>query len=182
MAVAVLNPQDNLKQPFSSMKYPRNPTSCPNRHNKTRRCPPRNQITRSPPPPAISPLLPPLRSAVSSPSPAKKKIQIKILKRGEEIPKETIRSDPIMIPDQIPKETVDLVIEKSDLRSTLRSDPIMIRKSKTVTYAGPVTLTSPPPSDVPLPAFFAVTKKSVSLFESADATNDLIRILRLDIA
>ncbi|EOA28133.1 hypothetical protein CARUB_v10024322mg [Capsella rubella] len=45
-------------------------------------------------------------------------------------------------------------------------------------YAGPVTSTSPPPSEVPLPAFFA--KKSVS--SDAIATNDLIRILRLDIA
>ncbi|VVB08979.1 unnamed protein product [Arabis nemorensis] len=44
-------------------------------------------------------------------------------------------------------------------------------------YAGPVTSTSPPPGDVPLPAFFA--KKIVPV---ADATNDLIRILRLDVA
>ncbi|CAN8229732.1 unnamed protein product [Cochlearia groenlandica] len=172
MGVAVLNPQDCLKQPFSHMKYPRNPISCPNKQkkpvpNRTRRSPPRNQTTRSPPPPVAPPL--PKKTVVFSG-------QFRILKRGEEIP----------------KKTSDLVSEKSDLGSTRRNrlDPAMIpneirlsgRKSKTVPfYAGPVTLSSPPPSDVPLPAFFT-TKKSVSLLQRADATNDLIRILRLDIA
>lgn len=189
MGVAVLNPQDCLKHPLSHMKYPRNPSACPNRQkkpitNRTRRSPPRNQAgTKSPPP--VAPPLPPPRAAVSAfvPKGTVKKIpndtvvvsQVRILKRGEEIPK--ITSDP--------------VVEKSDLGSTCRigPDPAMIpsqirlpgRKSKAAPfYAGPVTMTSPPPSDVPLPAFF--TKKSVSLFQATDATNDLIRILRLDIA
>lgn len=181
MGVAVLNPQDCLKDPFSHMKQHRNPSACPNRqkktvsNNRTRRSPPRSQSSRSSSPP-VAPPLPPPRAAVSAIVPKgtlKKSLsntvavsQVRILKRGEEIP----------------KETSDLVVEMSDLGSTRRigPDPGLIpgqirlsgRKSKSAPfYAGPVTMTSPPPSDVPLPAFF--TKK---------ATNDLIRILRLDIA
>ncbi|KAL0726528.1 hypothetical protein Bca4012_022621 [Brassica carinata] len=154
------------------MKYPRNHTaSCPNRQkkpvpNRTRRSPPRNQITRSPPkappPPPLSSFAP--KGTVIG--------QIRILKRGEEIP----------------KKTSDLVVEKPDLVSTQRigPDPCLIpsqirlsdRKSKKTVvpfYAGPVTMTSPPPSDVPLPAFFT-TKKIAT-----DATTELIRMLRLDI-
>lgn len=178
MGVAILQPRDCLKNEFSHMKYPRNPSACPNRQkkpvsNRTRRSPPRNQATRSPPPPVESPL-----SAVSASVPVKKNTnstvvvgQVRILKRGEEIP----------------KKTVDLVVEKPDLGSTRRigPDPVMIptqiRKSKKAPfYAGPVTMSSPPPSDVPLPGFFT-TKKPVSLFQAAAATNDLIRILRIDI-
>lgn len=102
--------------------------------------------------------------------------QVRILKRGE----------------GIPKKTADLVVEKTDLVSTRRIGPdpgsmpsqirLPARKAKTVPfYAGPVTMTSPPPSDVPLPAFFAA-KKSVSLFQATDATNEIIRMLRINIA
>ncbi|CAF2147505.1 unnamed protein product [Brassica napus] len=191
MGVAVLNPQDCLKQPFSHMKYPRNHTACPNRHqkkpvpNRTRRSPPRNQTTRSPP---KAPPPPPQRAAVSSyvpkgtveKSPNKNVVvgQVRILKRGEEIPKKTL---------ELVVEKTNLVVEKPDLVSTQRigPDPCLIpsqirlsdRKSKKTTvvpfYAGPVTMTSPPPSDVPLPAFFT-TKK--------DATNHIIKLLRLDVA
>ncbi|XP_010472524.1 PREDICTED: uncharacterized protein LOC104752156, partial [Camelina sativa] len=85
-----------------------------------------------------------------------------------------------------------IVIKKPDLKSNRRigtdpvniSTPIRVSSNRNSTpalfYAGPVTSTSPPPSEVPLPAFFA--KKSVSVFKPTDATNDLIRILRLDIA
>ncbi|XP_010437964.1 PREDICTED: uncharacterized protein LOC104721631 [Camelina sativa] len=195
MGVAVLNPQDCLKDPFSHMRYhPRNPSACPNRqkkpvsNNRTRRSPPRNQSTRSPSPP-VAPPLPPPRAAFVPKGTVKKSPkntvavgQVRILKRGEEIPSKA--TDLVVV-------KTDLVVDKSDLGSTRRvgPDPGLIpsqirlsgRKSKSVPfYAGPVTMTSPPPSDVPLPAFF--TKKSVSLFQAADATNDLIRMLRLDIA
>lgn len=218
MGVAVLHPQDCLKQPFSHMKYPRNPSTCPNRQkkpvaNRTRRSPPRNQATRSPP---IAPPLPPPRVTIVPKGTAKKITNnnplvghVRILKRGEEIPKiaadqvaeipKTVADPAAEIPKavadpsvEIPKKTADLAVEKPDLGSTRRigPDPGLIpsqirlsgRKYKAAPfYAGPVTMTSPPPSDVPLPAFFT-TKKSVSLFQAADATNDLIRILRLDIA
>ncbi|CAN7070144.1 unnamed protein product, partial [Brassica oleracea var. botrytis] len=152
--------------------------------NRTRRSPPRNQTTRSPP---KAPPPPPQRAAVSSyvpkgtveKSPTKNVVvgQVRILKRGEEIPKKTL---------ELVVEKTDLVVEKPDLVSTQRigPDPCLIpsqirlsdRKSKKTVvpfYAGPVTMTSPPPSDVPLPAFFT-TKK--------DATNHIIKLLRLDVA
>ncbi|WZZ24185.1 hypothetical protein YC2023_007586 [Brassica napus] len=207
MGVAVLNPKDCLKQPFSHMKYPRNHTACPNRQtkpvpNRTRRSPPRNQTTRSPP---KAPPPPPQRAATSSyvPKGSVKKSpivgQVRILKRGEEIPKKTLelvveKTDLVVEKPDLVVEKPDLVVEKPDLVSTQRigPDPCLIpsqirlsdRKSKKTVvpfYAGPVTMTSPPPSDVPLPAFFT-TKKSVSLFQATDATNHLIRLLRLDIA
>ncbi|KAL0739313.1 hypothetical protein Bca4012_015523 [Brassica carinata] len=175
MGVAVLNPQDCLKHPLSHMKHPRNPPSaCPNNRqkkpvsNRTRRSPPRKQTSPSP----LAAV--PNGTAKKSPNNNNNNVgQVRILKRGEEIS----------------KKTSDLVVEKPDLVSTRRIGPdpsqirLPVRKSKTAPfYAGPVTMTSPPPSDVPLPAFFAATKKSVSLFQATDATNDLIRLLRLDIA
>ncbi|CAA7046384.1 unnamed protein product [Microthlaspi erraticum] len=227
MGVAVLNPQDCLKQNFPHMKYPRNPTSCPNRQkkpvtNRTRRSPPRNQASRSPP---VAPPLPPHRatfSAFVSKGTAKKSPnngvvagQFRLLKRGEAIPKKTSdlvveaipkkASDLVveaipkkasdLIVEAIHKETsdliveaiADLVVEKPDLGSTRRIGPApdMIpsqirfssRKSKKAPlYAGPVTMTSPPPSDVPLPARIFNTKTT------NDLTNGLIKLLCLDIA
>ncbi|RIA05315.1 hypothetical protein BRARA_K00381 [Brassica rapa] len=183
MGVAVLNPQDCLKHPLSHMKHPRNPSACPNRQkktvsNRTRRSPPRKQTSPSPP------VAPPLPKGTVKMSPNNNNNnnnnivvgQVRILKRGE----------------GIPKKTADLVVEKTDLVSTRRIGPdpgsmpsqirLPARKAKTVPfYAGPVTMTSPPPSDVPLPAFFAA-KKSVSLFQATDATNEIIRMLRINIA
>ena len=164
------------------MKHPRNPSACPNRQkkpvsNRTRRSLPRKQTSPSPP------VAPPLPKGTVTTRPNNNNNnnsvvagQVRILKRGEEIP----------------KKTTDLVVEKTDLVSTRRIGPdpgmvpsqirLPVRKAKTVPfYAGPVTMTSPPPSDVPLPAFFAA-KKSVSLFQAADATNEIIRMLRLNIA
>ncbi|KAF3592895.1 hypothetical protein DY000_02027746 [Brassica cretica] len=153
------------------MKHPRNPSACPNRQkkpvsNRTRRSPPRKQTSPSPP------VAPPLPKGTVTTRPNNNNNnsvvagQVRIMKRGEEIP----------------KKTTDLVVEKTDLVSTRRIGPdpgmvpsqirLPVRKAKTVPfYAGPVTMTSPPPSDVPLPAFFA-----------ADATNEIIRMLRLNIA
>jgi hypothetical protein len=100
---------------------------------------------------------------------------VRILKRG----------------DDLGKKMPDPATEEPDLKSArqIRSDPVMIPSQNRIShrrsmpasfYAGPVTSTSPPPSEVPLPAFFA--KKTVSGFKSTEATHDLRRILRLDIA
>lgn len=86
----------------------------------------------------------------------------------------------------------DLAVEKTDLKSNRKilSDPVKFstpikisnqKSSPALFYAGPVTSTSPPPSEVPLPALF-FAKKSVSVIKPTDATNGLIRLLRLDIA
>ncbi|KAG7572150.1 hypothetical protein ISN44_As09g005420 [Arabidopsis suecica] len=116
--------------------------------NRRRRSPPRHQtpISHPPPPPPLNHTNP-----------------VRILKRGEDI---TVKIPDLKSNRQIGSDPVKI------------SDPIRIPNRKPMPalfYAGPVTSTSPPPSEVPLPAFFA--KKNVS-----DATNDLIRILRLDIA
>ncbi|XP_010526231.1 PREDICTED: uncharacterized SDCCAG3 family protein-like [Tarenaya hassleriana] len=198
MGVAVLHSHDVLKGPFSRNplfphgKYPRNPKACPNKQTKPQ---PNNRRRRSPPrplagspPPAAHPLPPHVVNGVV-PKGLKKKIhnnnnnnnnsnhlvvgQIRILKRGE----------------VVAKTVTDLAVEDSDLGTTRRIGPdpenvptqIRLSDAKSIPasfYAGSVTLTSPPPSDVPLPAF---TKKSVSMFKAGDATNDLIRILRLEI-
>ncbi|CAA0371381.1 hypothetical protein AtNW77_Chr2g0244351 [Arabidopsis thaliana] len=155
MGVAVLHPHDSLINHFSTN------TSPPLRHkkpitNRRRRSPSRHQSQISHPPP----------------SPHNHTNHVRILKRGEDI-------------------NVKIPIEKPDLKSNrqIGSDPMKIstpirisnRKSMpALFYAGPVTSTSPPPSEVPLPAFFA--NKTVAGFEPTDATNDLIKILRLDIA
>ncbi|XP_010546540.1 PREDICTED: uncharacterized protein LOC104818602 [Tarenaya hassleriana] len=191
MGVAVVHPHDVLKGPFSTntfgphVKYARNPSACPNKpkkpqpNNRRRRSPPRPQAgipAAAPPPPGTSAVVP---------KGLKKKThhnnnhhlaagQVRILKRGEEIA----------------KTVMDLVVDDPDLGSTrwigpdpeMTSTQILLSGSKSTPasfYAGPVTLTSPPPTDVPLPAF--CSKKSVSMFKAKDATNDLIRILRLEI-
>ncbi|KAG2259052.1 hypothetical protein Bca4012_096054 [Brassica carinata] len=152
MGVAVLQPRDCLTDPLSIRNILHPPPQRPNKPtpNRRRRSPPRRQPETSPPPKG---------------SKKKKKNlnhnHVRIPKRGEEkVPDlrsaRQIVSDPVMIPSQ-----------------SRRSTPALF-------YAGPVTSTSPPPSEVPLPAFFA--KRSVSSFEPADATTDLIRILRLDTA
>lgn len=153
MRVAVFQPRDCLTNPLSitniHAKRPNKPTP-----NRRRRSPPRHQPETSPPPKV---------------SKKKKNLNhhnhVRILKRGEE---------------KVP----DLTVDRPELRSSRQivSDPVMIpsqnrRSTPSLFYAGPVTSTSPPPSEVPLPVFFA--KRSVSSFKSADATTDLIRILRL---
>ncbi|XP_010417287.1 PREDICTED: uncharacterized protein LOC104703052 [Camelina sativa] len=158
MEVAVLHPRDCLNDLFST----NNNVPTPHRQkkpvrNRRRRSPPRHQTT-----------IPPPSRPLNHANP------VRILKRGNNV--------------KIP----DLAVEKPDLKSNRRTgtDPVMIstpirvstnrNSTPALFYAGPVTSTSPPPSEVPLPAFFA--KKSVSVFKPTDATNDLIRILRLDIA
>ncbi|KFK32587.1 hypothetical protein AALP_AA6G262800 [Arabis alpina] len=97
-----------------------------------------NRRRRSPPRPQTATSPPPLASVSNT---------VRILKGGE-----------------------DLTVEKPDLKPTRQirpnpATPISIPGRKSMPamfYAGPVTSTSPPASDVPLPAFFA--KKSVSVF------------------
>ncbi|XP_022750304.1 uncharacterized protein LOC111299394 [Durio zibethinus] len=180
MGVAVLKPEDCLKLPYP-MKHPKNacpnPNPNPNRMNRTQ--PNRKKRT-----PNTSPTF---RPTVGSKSPAKNLVmgEVKILKRGEELNK-TASEKPI----RVEKENVDV-----DLGSTNRlgpdpgSVPMQIRltesnknRNKVVPaafYAGSAFITSPPPSSVPMPAFF--TKKTGAAVKNVDATTDLRRILRLDL-
>lgn len=187
MSVAVLNPEDVLKEnrvsrrplissPSPKMKYPKQPYPSLNRSNRmqsTRR-------KRSPPPNQNA--SPPSRGVVAAPKlPAKNNLvmgQVKILKRGEELAKTTTE----------PVKNIAEKREDPDLGSTERlgpdpeSVPIQIRLTELKDrvapfYAGSAFITSPPPSSLPLPAFF--TKKTVTV-SHGDATTDLRRILKLD--
>ncbi|KAE8718904.1 Detected protein of unknown function [Hibiscus syriacus] len=193
MGVEVLKPEDCLKIP-NPMKHPRNPRHNPNPNN--------NRTNRRKRSPNASP---PSRPRVTLPkSPTKNLVmgQVKILKRGEEIksskPDNPVENVDVDLsgehlkgskPDK-PVENVDV-----DLGSTLRSDPDLVSvptqmraaESENDTdevvppffYAGSAFVTSPPPSSVPLPAFF--TKKVGVALKDDVATNVLRGILRLDL-
>jgi hypothetical protein len=131
--------------------------------------------------------------------------QVKILKRGEDLSL-TMAAQNLFLAEQKPISAVQKpfsaepekknkggpVVQKRaypDLGSTDRlgpepgSVPIQIRLSDSKNrvanfYAGSAFVTSPPPSSLPLPAFF--TKKSVVTLKTDDATSDLRRILKLD--
>lgn len=183
MTVAVLSPQDVLKENRFSKQplIPKNSYPNLNRPNRTqsnrrKRSPPRNQNTS-----------PPSRGAVVAPKlSAKNNLvmgQVKILKRGEELTKTT----PVQAPEPVKKTAENR--PDPDLGSTERlgpdpqSVPILNRLTEskvrvTSFYAGSAFITSPPPSSLPLPAFF--TKKTITAVKHDDATSDLRRILKLD--
>ncbi|XP_041016868.1 uncharacterized protein LOC121259370 [Juglans microcarpa x Juglans regia] len=165
--VAVLKPQDCLKESLSPthMKKPRN--AYPNRVKRTQS----NRRKISPTRPSSFPA--PSRTVVQK-APSNNLImgQVKILKRGENL-------------SQADKES----LEEVDLGSTERlgPDPVSIPNLVRLTtdsnvvagfYAGAsVFAESPPPSSLPLPAFFL--KKCVPV-KNEDVASDLRRILRLD--
>ncbi|XP_028799073.1 uncharacterized protein LOC114754479 [Neltuma alba] len=185
MGVAVINPRDCLNN--SSFPQPL-PSSLPRMkvltsHQTTN--PKANRSSRSRPNtrPKRSSSRPhdderPTRSTSAfmvKPQPHKPVMgQIKILKRGELL---TDAQTPAPAPAPAP------VVERADLLKTdLESMARMVPNPEPAPveglvgfYAGSsMFVASPPPSSVPLPAFF--TKKAVS-----DATSDLRRILRLDL-
>jgi len=161
--VAVLNPQDCMKEAFwpkplvtpSRKKKPRSPTASSNstQHSRAKKIPRRRvNTTESSPAQKASPL----KNLVVG--------QVKILNRGEEL---TVKSA-----DKESREEPNL-----DLGLTVRRgpDPTAV---PVLFYAGASAfVASPPPSSLPLPAFF--TKKCV-LPKTDDVASDLRRILRID--
>ncbi|KAJ4952428.1 hypothetical protein NE237_029260 [Protea cynaroides] len=140
-------------------------------------------------------------------SPAKNLImgQVTILKRGEVLkpPSEGRVPDAVAEKEKIEVkkekiEDVSVLCSKDRLEETkidevsvlcwdrLGPEPEMVPKQSGLTdvksvhcnFAGSVFLTSPPPSSLPLPGFFA---KKVVPRENDVATTDLRRILRLDL-
>lgn len=180
MGVAVINPRDclsnssfpqRLSSPLPKIKvFKAHPTSNP-KPNRTSRGRPNNHPKRTPfrphddsrPTRSLSPSTvkpPQLNQPVMG--------QIKILKRGELL---KVAHAPAPAIEQTDRVNVDL-------GSTDRMGPNPEKvpvEGLAGFYAGSsMFVASPPPSSVPLPAFF--TKKAVS-----DATTDLRRILRLDL-
>lgn len=161
--VAVLNPQDCMKETFwpkplitpSRKKKPRSPNASSNRtpHSRTKKSPSRRVNTPAPSPAQKSS---PLKNLAVG--------QVKILKRGEEL---TVTSV-----DNEKREEPNLDL---GLTERLRPDPTTV---PVLFYAGASAfVASPPPSSLPLPAFF--TKKCV-FPKTEDVASDLRRILRLE--
>nr|XP_009805060.1 PREDICTED: uncharacterized protein LOC104250189 [Nicotiana sylvestris] len=177
--VAVLQPQDVLKQRLSyrhsyvqPMRSRRNsnsnplpnpnPNPNPKNNNRRKRSPQKNGSAN-----------------LSSSPPAKNRPmvmgEVKILKRGEALTK------PVPLKDDNRKVgggvVEDLVLSTTD---RLGPEPNMVPKQIRIGdfYAGSAFVTSPPPSSLPVPAFFN-KKKSES---TDDATSDLRRLLRLDLS
>ncbi|KAB1204670.1 hypothetical protein CJ030_MR8G012742 [Morella rubra] len=171
--VVVLNPQDFLSGRTlispAHTKKPRNPN--PNRANRTQP----NRRKRSPTRPSTPPATIPSRTA-SQKAPSKNIVmgQVKILKRGEKLAKTASDEESHGEPDLGSTERLgpDPVSIPTQIRLTTES------KAAAGFYAGSSALiASPPPSSLPLPAFF--TKKCVSA-NIEDVASDLRRILRLD--
>lgn len=123
--------------------------------------------------------------------------QVKILKRGEALPdlNNNIKPDPAPASAPAPTNTTTTATTFKKLGSgghrnedelilcstgRLGPDPetvqMQIRASDFYAGSGPI-VSSPPPSSLPLPAFFCKEKRKIDA-----ATNDLLRLLRLDLS
>ncbi|KAJ4827248.1 hypothetical protein Tsubulata_015212 [Turnera subulata] len=188
MGALVLNPRDCIQNPLPSpaprMKFPRNPN--PSRQN---RAPQPNNQRRKRSPNTSPPSRAPASAAVSSSPPKNNYImgQVKILKRGEQLAKAV---PPVKEAKPKAPVTVRKDADLADLGSTdrLGPDPEMVTAQIRLSepkqaggfYAGSAFVTSPPPSSLPLPAFF--TKKAVVVESKNDvATSDLCKLLGLSL-
>lgn len=160
-AIAVLPPLDYIKdhlprhRPLISpqMKQP-HPNPNPTRSNRRKRSPEKKTSNHNSNKP---------RNATSYGSPVKNLLvgQVKILKRGEET-----------------SPAKNLAGQRKGGDSEMKPKPMKISDF----YAGSAIITSPPPSSLPLPAFFP--KKNVLAINpnpNFDASADLRRLLRLDL-
>lgn len=111
--------------------------------------------------------------------------QVRILKRGEEIAVAATTLEPkVETGAKRTEEGAGSVSPAHDLAQARTQKAELARFSAGSDrllagfYAGSAFITSPPPSSVPMPAFF--TKKTGGLEGFADPTGDLRRLLRLD--
>lgn len=170
--VAVLQPQDVLKQKVSyrqPMRSRRNSTSNPLPNPNPNPNPKNNRRKRSPHKNG-SPNL-------STSPPTAKNLhlvmgEVKILKRGEVLTNKVVKENKFVTGDVVE----DLVLSTKD---RLGPEPDMVPKRMTIAdfYAGSAFVSSPPPSSLPVPAFFK--KRSE---DNHDATSDLRRLLRLNLS
>ncbi|KAK9945933.1 hypothetical protein M0R45_011423 [Rubus argutus] len=168
MVVEVLSPHDCLKDPSRQgllshpMKYhQRNPNPTPNRPSRPQ--PDRRKQLRKPTRPNSS--SPPARSPVQkTPVPQNLVIgQVKILKRGEELPKPA----PFQPPSKENRSPQKQNQKVPDLGSTDR-------------FGSEPGEASPPPSSVPLPSFFS--KNRVVVSNTDEAASELLKLLRLNLS
>ncbi|KAF8400560.1 hypothetical protein HHK36_013859 [Tetracentron sinense] len=186
MGTEVLRSQDCLRDrfptqtlTFPSMKYRRNPNPSPTPSGRRKGSPARCQEKERGKERCRT-------NIVKFPAKNLMMGQVTILKRGEGLkPMKDRRSE--IVADDEEKKTEMRKDEDTVLCSTdrLGPEPDLVPKQIRLTdlksvdgvYAGSVCFTSPPPSSLPFPAFFAkkdLTKNDV-------ATTDLRRLLRLDL-
>ncbi|KAH7524581.1 hypothetical protein FEM48_Zijuj06G0134700 [Ziziphus jujuba var. spinosa] len=179
MVMAVLNPQDCLQNPLPSQTTTFPPKKSIRNSNGSSRIQTqqRNKSKRSTSRPKNS--SPPKVEKPAAPTAAAAADlvmgQVKILKRGEEFTVATAINRP-----PSPKKVVN--------KDEKRGAPVKGSGKKPDSgnwdskfYAGSfVSIASPPPSSLPIPGFFAKKKSGVGL-SNEEATNDLLKILRLDL-
>ncbi|XAR71021.1 hypothetical protein NMG60_11028101 [Bertholletia excelsa] len=195
--VAVLQPQDCLRDRLpgrqtlihSSMKQRRNanPVSGSNPNSNSTRC---SRRKRSPEKKKNSNNSSRSKSAIADKVQSKNLVmgQVKILKRGEELSAmkdriEEKRGEELSaMTDPIEEKKLDDVVNSDDLllsaTDRIGPEPEMVPIGLDF-YAGSAVISSPPPSSVPLPAFF--TRRSGSGTNNDFATLDLRRLLRLQL-
>ncbi|PHU09287.1 hypothetical protein BC332_21147 [Capsicum chinense] len=104
--------------------------------------------------------------------------EVKILKRGEVLTNKVslniVKEDNNFVSGEV---VGDLLLSTTD---RLGLEPDMVPKHITIAdlYAGSAFVSSPPPSSLPVPAFF----KKKSEGDNLEATSDLRRLLRLDLS
>jgi hypothetical protein len=193
MVVEVLSPHDCLKDPSRQgllshpMKYhQRNPNPGPNRPSRPQ--PDRRKQQRKPTLPNNT--SPPARSPVQrTPVPQNLVIgPVKILKRGEELPKPA----PFQPPSKENRSPQKQNQKVPDLGSTDRFGPNPEKVPKQTRLREPINpaagfyagssscIASPPPSSVPLPSFFS--KKRVVVSNKDEAASELLKLLRLNLS
>nr|GLL46952.1 uncharacterized protein LOC109159390 [Ipomoea trifida] len=189
--IAVLCPQDPLKDRLaynrhntfvnSSFPSPKSKKTCsssssnPNhgsdKSNRRKRSPRNSNTSRGG------------CASLSSSPPAKNRHlvmgQVKILKRGEALTVSMKEGEKSEVNCCAPEEDDDLALSTTD---RLGPEPDMVPKQIKIAdfYAGSAFISSPPPSSLPVPAFFK--KKSVLADAESydDASSGLRRLLRLD--
>ncbi|XP_008219555.1 PREDICTED: protein TonB-like [Prunus mume] len=176
MGVQVLSPHNCLKDSLSPhqalMNSNRNPN--PNRVRTSPQADRKKRRPTRPPAPVQKPAAP--KNIVMG--------QVKILKRGEEIPKATPVRSP---PKQNPKPQVPDLGSTSRIGPDPNKVPVLPKPAKLPEpnwasgfYAGSSScIAAPPPESLPLPSFFAKKSAPSSTDEAASV---LLKLLRLNLS
>ncbi|CAB4266830.1 unnamed protein product [Prunus armeniaca] len=180
MGVQVLSPQNCLKDSLSPQQALMNSNRNPN-PNRVRTSPQTDRKKRRPTRPNNNPPAP-----VQKPAAPKNIVmgQVKILKRGKEIPKATPVRSP---PKQNPKPQVPDLGSTSRMGPDPKKVPVLPKPAKLPEpnwasgfYAGSSScIAAPPPESLPLPSFFA--KKSAPS-RTDEAASVLLKLLRLNLS
>lgn len=193
-SVAILYPQDCLKQSFpikGILKTPSksanpSPVNINNNRRRKRTSPVKNR-GRSPPPGAV----------LDKDGNSNKLVmgQVKILKRGEDVKLVVVEkkvetvAEKAAVEEKKAEPSKKVVVFNEDkvfgLGSVERFGPDPVTASKQIRfpvngfYAGSAFVTSPPPSSLPMPGF---CNKKVALVQNEVASSDLRRILGVAMA